>query len=175
MVTHKRDTPEPERTPTPDQIRVAGWFAGVVKDKEAAGWSRSKIATEAGLSRKDFYRFLDPAQAPKSPRSATIRRICEGLEIDYAEATERLGWGKEGLSDPPSSEEINARIKRTREIANHPRTSERRRRDLLERADAAERAMRTAATTRLTAREIERTAEELLRPLFEEDQDTAEH
>jgi transcriptional regulator with XRE-family HTH domain len=174
VVTHKRDTPEPE--PTPDQIRVAEWFGDVVKDKEAKGWSRSKIATEAGLSRKDFYRFLDPMQAPKSPRSATVRRICDGLEIDYAEAAEKLGWGKDRpVLGAPTSEELGERIRRTREIANHAGTSERRRQELLERADAAERAMRTAATTRLTAREIERTAEELLRPLFEEDQDASEH
>jgi hypothetical protein len=172
VVTHKRDTPEPEQSPTGDQMRVAKWFGCGVKNKEDQGWSRSKIATEAGLSRKDFYRFLDPAQAPKSPRSATIRRICSGLQIDYAEAAQKLGWGKDLLiSDAPSTEELGERIRRTRELADHPKTSERRRRELMERVEAAEQALRTAATNRMTAAQIERTAAELLRPVFEENED----
>jgi len=171
-VTHKRDTPEREQPPTRDQIRVAEWFGGVVQDKEDQGWSRSRIATEAGLSRKDFYRFLDPAQAPKSPRSATIRRICKGLQIDYAEAAQKLGWGKDMLiSDAPTTEELGERIRRTRALADDPKTSERRRRELMERVEAAEQALRTAATNRMTAAQIERTAAELLRPVFEENED----
>jgi DNA-binding phage protein len=176
VVTHKRDTPEPEAAPTLEQTRVAQWFGGVVEEKEAQGWSRSKIADKAGLSRKDFYRYLDPAQAPKSPRSATIRRICEGLKVDYAVATEKLGWGKDGsTAGTPATKDLGEYIRRTRELAEHEGTSERRRRELLERVEAAEQSLRMAASNRLTAQQMERAAEALLRQVFEESDEELGH
>jgi len=114
VVTHKRDTGGPTPEPTTEQARVAKWWGGVVAAKEAKGWSRSKIADKAGLSRKDLYRWLDPAQAPKSPRSATIRRICEGLEIDYAEAAAAFGWTEKPAPDTPS--QLEGKIRRARLI-----------------------------------------------------------
>lgn len=71
---------------------LAAWFARAVEAKEALGWSRTKIAIKAGLNRKDLYRWLDPELIPKSPRSATIRRICDGLQLDYAEPARIMGW-----------------------------------------------------------------------------------
>lgn len=114
LVTHKRDTGGPLPEPTPEQARVAEWWGGVVAAKEAEGWSRTKIADKAGLSRKDLYRWLDPAQAPKSPRSATIRRICEGLGIEYAEAAVALGWTEKPVPESPS--QLEGKIRRAKLI-----------------------------------------------------------
>jgi hypothetical protein len=173
-VTHQRDSRagEPQRAPepTPEQIRVAKWFGGVVEAKMAEGWTHTKIAGKAKLSRKDFYRYLDPAQAPKSPRATTIRRICEGLGTSYTDAVRQLGWGKDTEHSSDASERA-AFIRRARAIAEHADTSDEVRQDLEERIARAERLQKAAATSRLSADELDREAEALLREVFEEEKD----
>jgi DNA-binding phage protein len=71
---------------------LSAWFTRAIEAKEALGWSRTRIAMKAGLNRKDLYRWLDPEEIPKSPRSATIRRICDGLNLDYSEPARIMGW-----------------------------------------------------------------------------------
>lgn len=175
-MTRKRDTQPPgpasSPEPTPEQRRVAAWFGEVVAEKVDQGWSHRQIASKAKLSPKDFYRYIDPAQAPKSPRAATIRRICEGLNTSYAEAVKKLGWGTDA-EHSPDPERRAAFIRRAREMAEHPDTSEEVRKDLLERIARAERLRRAAATSRLTADELDREAEDLLRDVFDEKKDAA--
>lgn len=151
---------------------MAEWFGGVVEAKVAEGWTHTKIAGKAKLSRKDFYRYLDPAQAPKSPRAATIRRICEGLSISYAEAVQKLGWGNDA-EHSPDPEQRAAFIRRARAMAEHEDTSEELRQELEERIARAERLRKAAATSRLSAEELDREAESLLRDLFDEEEKDA--
>lgn len=176
-MTQKRDTqasgPEPTPEPTAEQIRVARWFGGVVDAKVAEGWTHTKIAGKAKLSRKDFYRYLDPAQAPKSPRAATIRRICEGLDTSYADAVRELGWGNDAEHSPDPAQRA-AFIRRARAMAEHEDTSDELRQELEERIARAERLLRAAATSRLSAEELDREAEELLRDVFPEKKDSPE-
>lgn len=88
-MTRKRDS----QAETAQRRRdLAAWFARAVAAKEALGWSRTKIAIRAGFNRKDLYRWLNPEEIPTSPRSATIRRICDGLNLDYSEPARIMGW-----------------------------------------------------------------------------------
>lgn len=106
-VVHAGDTPEP----TPTQQRLAKWWQGVVEAKEAEGWSRSRISEKSGLSRKDLYRWLNPAEAPKNPKVETLQRICDGLGLQYADVSEALGW-----TNPVSMGDLEGKIKRARLI-----------------------------------------------------------
>lgn len=89
VVTRKSDSEADAQRRRRD---LAAWFTRAVEAKEALGWSRTRIAMKAGLNRKDLYRWLDPEEIPKSPRSATIRRICDGLNLDYSEPARIMGW-----------------------------------------------------------------------------------
>ena len=106
-VVHAGDTPEP----TPTQQRLSKWWKGVVEAKESEGWSRSRISEKSGLSRKDLYRWLNPAEAPKNPKVETLQRICDGLGLQYADVSEALGW-----TTPVSIGDLEGKIHRARLI-----------------------------------------------------------
>lgn len=125
QVTHTRDTPSQEpresREPTATQRALCDWFTEVVERRESRGQSRASIAREAGLSRKDFYRWLEPDQIPKNPRPRTVRRICEGLGEPYAVPARILGFtDDEAPAERDNASALEAKIKRARAMARSP-------------------------------------------------------
>lgn len=119
QVTHARDTSSQE--PTEAQQALSAWFRGVVERREATGQSRASIARAAGLSRKDLYRWLEPATIPKHPKAATVRRICEGLGEPYAVPARILGFTDDEVpAERDNASALEAKVKRARAMARSP-------------------------------------------------------
>lgn len=145
-----------------ERLDFADWVKDVV---EAFGdppkkWSVSRIAREGGVHRNALYDWM---AAKVAPQRETVARFCKGLGLEYSEPAGLLGW----IDSPsPAPRDLEGFIRRARLLADHPRTSEERRRVLEARIKAAESTLRAA-------KEMERTAEELLREALGE-QDTAD-
>lgn len=87
LVTRERPTDAegtPPEPPTEQQQRLAQWFSSAIEAEERKGATRKELAFKLKMSRRDLYRYMDPMQIPKSPRSETIRRICRILKLDYS-------------------------------------------------------------------------------------------
>ncbi|KPC69584.1 hypothetical protein ADL26_18055, partial [Thermoactinomyces vulgaris] len=72
-----------------------------------------------GLSRKDLYRWLNPAEAPKNPKVETLQRICDGLGLQYADVSEALGW-----TNSASMSDLEGKIRRAKLILRSKSLSE---------------------------------------------------
>lgn len=152
---HVRDTDTEARA----RRNFADWLRRVIEQK---GMSKRALSRESGISRNDLDRWLNMETFPQ-PRS--VRKFCDNLGLDYAEPARILGWST-GAEHSPDPQERAQFIRRARAMADHPDTSEELRRELKERIARAERLTKAAATSRLSADELDREAEALLRDLF---------
>lgn len=161
---HVRDTDSEDRA----RQNFADWVERVLADHKSRGISKSGVARLSGINRNDIDRWLKKETFPL-PKS--VRKFCDNLELDYAEPARILGWnvGKELARDPV---ELSERIRRAKLLASQPETSEQRRRELEQQIRIAEQARQAAASSRLSAEQMERTAEALLREALGE-HDTA--
>lgn len=152
-----------EDGPTPEQLAFGKWVKDVV-DAYAdppRKWSLSRLAREAGVHRNNLYSWMN---AKTYPQAETVRQFCEGLNLEYSEPARILGWSDQEVQ--PAPKDLPGFIDRAQRLADHPRTSPERRRALLSQIKVA----RSALTA---ARDMERTAEDLLRQELEnEDADT---
>jgi transposase len=155
---------------TPEQIAFGNWVSDhLAYLKEVRGLSMRAACKLAGVSYTQVYAWMGQPEATgyvdASP--AAVKRFCERLKLDYNEAAEVLGWVKPKAPEPPA-DDLDGYIERARDIANHPRTSEKRRREL-ETGIAIAEGMRRAADA-----EAKRIIEGVFKEL-EEDQDAPEH
>lgn len=123
-----------EDGPTLEQRRE---FAKWVEDVVAAfgdppkKWSVTKIAEKGGVHRNAIYDWMGVRAVPKRE---TVARFCRGLGLEYSEPARLLGW----VDKPEPATDLEGYILRARELANHPKTSERRREVLNIRIQVAE-------------------------------------
>jgi transcriptional regulator with XRE-family HTH domain len=145
------------------QKNFSAWLQRVIDSK---GISKRALSKLSGVSRNDIDRWL---KMETFPQPQTVRKFCDNLELDYAEPARLLGWntGAEHSDDPA---ELGNFIRRAKMLAEHPGTSAERRQELEDRIAAAEQARQAAASSRLSAEQMERTAKELLRRVFDENE-----
>jgi transcriptional regulator with XRE-family HTH domain len=67
----------------------AAWLQGVLDDFKARKISKSAVSRMSGVNRNDIDRWLNQESFP---RPQTLRRFCDGLDLDYAEPARILGW-----------------------------------------------------------------------------------
>jgi transcriptional regulator with XRE-family HTH domain len=149
--------------PTPEQLEFAKWVKDVV---DAYGdpprkWSLSRLSRESGVHRNNIYEWMN---AKAYPQAETVKRFCDNLGLDPAEPARILGW-HDGA--PTAPRDLEGFIRRARALADHPKTSEERRRVLEARIAAAEATLRAA-------KEMEKSAESLLREALEDPEDLAD-
>jgi len=149
-----------EDGPTLEQRQeFATWVNDVV---EAFGeppkkWSVTKIAEQGGVHRNAIYDWIGVKAVPKRE---TVARFCRGLGLNYEDPARLLGW----VDAPKLPTDLEGFIRRARGVADHPRTSERRRAELNAQIQQAEVALQAA-------RDIEKIAEERLKDALEEPED----
>lgn len=144
-------------------LEQRGEFAKWVEDVvEAFGeppkkWSVTKIAEKGGVHRNAIYDWIGVKAVPKRE---TVARFCRGLGLEYKEPARLLGW----MDEPSLPTDLEGFIKRARGVAEHPKTSERRRNELNAQIQQAEIALQAA-------RDIEKIAENQLKNVLEEPED----
>jgi transcriptional regulator with XRE-family HTH domain len=144
----------------------AAWLQGVLSIQRSKGRSKSAVAELTGINRNTIDRWL---KREVFPTPENVRKFCDALGLDYSEPSRLLGWNSDTEFSLPS--DLGGFIRRAKEIAAHPRTSERRRRQLEQQIAAAESARQSAAAQRLNADQMERSAEALLRGALEDPED----
>lgn len=97
--------------------------------------------------------------------AGAVRKFCQRLKLDYNEAAEILGWVKS--SSDPQPKDPERYIRQARAIAEHPGTSERRRRELESRIRIVESTLRASQE----AERARRDADDLLREALGESED----
>lgn len=148
----------------------AAWLQGVLSIQRAKGRSKSAVADLTGINRNTIDRWL---KKEVFPTPENVRRFCDALGLDYSEPSRLLGWNSDTEFTPPS--DLGGFIRRAKMLAEHPKTSERRRRQLEQQIAAAESVRRAAATQRVTADQMERSAEALLKEALEDPEDVNDH
>jgi transcriptional regulator with XRE-family HTH domain len=156
---HVRDTDTEQAA----RRNFAAWLQGVIDDYKSRGVSKSALARQSGINRNDIDRWLKRETAP---RPHNLRKFCDNLGLDYAEPARILGWNRE-VDPPQDPAELGEFIRRAKQIADDPRTSQERRVVLLARIEAAEQARRAAASSRLAAAQMEKAAEAQLKEIME--------
>jgi len=128
--------------------------------------SKVKVAEVTGINRNTIDRWINRETYPSAE---VLRKFCDALKLDYSEPARILGW--DAPVQPVDADALAEEIQRARRIAEHPKTSERRRKVIEARIESAENARRAAASSRLTAEQMERTAQALLRDALEDPED----
>jgi len=124
------------------------------------GWTVSDFIRESRTPRVTIYEWLK-TDSERMPKVESVKRYAESLGIPFEPYAEALGW-TEALGSPP--QDLEGFIRRVRGIADHPKTSAERRRVLEARIEAAEAALKAA-------RDMEKSAESLLREALGESED----
>jgi transcriptional regulator with XRE-family HTH domain len=142
------------------------WLEGVLAIQRAKGRSKSAVAELTGINRNTIDRWL---KKEIFPGHENVRKFCDALGLDYSEPSRLLGWSSDAKLLPRG--DLSDFIRRAKQLADHPKTSERRRRQLEQQIAAAESVRQAAAAQRLTADQMERSAEALLREAMEDPED----
>jgi len=153
---------------TPEQKAFGNWVSDQLAFlKDTRGLSMRAACKIAGVSHTQVYSWMGQPESSgyADASAAAVKRFCERLKLDYKEAAVLLGWVK-AEAPPPPPKDLPGFIDRAQRLANHPRTSPERRRVL-------EAQIKVARQTLQAARDMERTAEELLREALGE-HDTAD-
>lgn len=147
--------------PTEGQKAFAVWLKDVVDSyaEPPRKWSFSQLARESGVHRNNLYDWLALRAFPQPP---VLQRFCDNLGLPFAEPAQMLGWSDTDIPPPPR--DLEGFIRRARALADHPKTSDERRRVLEARIAAAEATLRAA-------QEMEKSAEALLREALEDPED----
>jgi transcriptional regulator with XRE-family HTH domain len=146
------------------RAKFSEWIVAVLAVQKAKyRRSKVKVADLTGVNRNTIDRWIDQ-KTFVSPEA--LRKFCDALKLDYSEPARILGWDSPAHS--VDADELAEEIRRAREIAAHPKTSARRRQVLEARIEQAENARRAAASSRLTAEQMERTAQGLLRDALDD-------
>lgn len=149
-----------EEGPSQEQREAFGhWVEDVVAafTDPPKKWSVTRIAEKGGVHRNAIYDWIGVKAAPKRE---TVARFCKGLGLEFAEPARILGW----TEVPRLPNDLEGFIRRARSLADHPKTTAERKRVLEARIEAAESTLRAA-------KEMERTAEALLREALGENED----
>lgn len=160
---HVSDTDSEDRA----RRNFSAWLQRVIDDYKSRGVSKSALARQSGVNRNDVDRWLKRETFPL-PR--TVMKFCQNLGLDYSEPARILGWDTSAQAQPDPADAADY-IARAKKLAAHPGTSHERRVVIEARIAAMELARRTAASSRLAARqaeEMERNAESLLREALED-------
>jgi hypothetical protein len=120
-------------------------------------WSVSDFIRESGISRPTMYVWLDP-NSERMPSVKLVKRYTEQLRIPFEPYAEALGW-TESLAAPPA--DLEGFIRRAQGLADHPKTSERRRAELEDQIRQAESALQAA-------RDIKKIAEDRLKKTLDD-------
>jgi len=159
---HVRDTNDEARA----RALFSDWVQKVVQSFAEKKVSKRQLGIKSGVNRNTIDRWI---KMETFPEPESVRTFCDSLGLEYGEPARILGWSPAPAEVPaPSPDDTGESIRRLREIAAHPGTSEARRRALETRIAAAEQARQAAATSRLNAEQMERTAEALLREALDE-------
>lgn len=147
-------------TRTPRQRFTALVQAELDVRMQEQGWTVSRFIQESGIPRVTMYEWLKP-DSERMPKVESVKRYAVKLGVPFEPYAEALGW-TEAVDAPPK--DLEGFIRRARALADHPRTSPERRRTLGARISAAEAAQRAA-------KEMEQTAEGLLRDALDDPED----
>lgn len=150
-----------EDTHSPRQRFTALVQAELDFRKQEYGWSVSKFITESKTPKPTLYEWLN-TESDRMPKIESVTRYAESLGVPVAPYLEALGWAEVPTS--PQPQDLEGFIRRARALAEHPKTSPERRRVLESRIEAAE-------TTLNAARNLEKSAESLLREALGESED----
>lgn len=150
---------------TPRQVAFGRWVASQLEFlKEVRGLSMRAACKLAGVSHTQVYSWMGQPESKgyvdASP--AAVRKFCTALRLDYNEAARLLGWVQPEAA--PAPRDLEGFIHRARALADHPKTSDERRRVLEARIAAAESTLRAA-------QEMEKSAEALLKEALEDPED----
>lgn len=151
---------------TPQQRAFGQWVSEMLQYlDDVKGMSLREVARVSGVSHTQIYRWMGQPKSKgySDPKPEKLKQFCQRLKLDYNEAAEKLGWVKPAPKAPPPKD-LPGFIDRARRLAAHPGTSERRRLEL-------ESQIRTAESMQQAARDVERTAESLLREALGESED----
>lgn len=170
------DGPMPHVRDTDDEAKARSdfskWIVGVVDSFAQKGVSKRQLAIKSGVNRNTIDRWIKKETFPEPD---SVRTFCDALGLVYAEPARILGWSPAPEVEPaPTVEELGERISRAREIANDPRTSERRRRAIESQIEAAEQARRAAASSRVNAEQLDKAAESMINHVLEEPEDVSD-
>lgn len=149
---------------TPEQRAFGNWVSeSLAYLKETRGLSMRKACQLAGVSHTQVYAWMGQPESTgyvdASPEA--VRKFCRAHRLDYAEAARILGWDSRTAKPAPETpRDLEGFIRRAKRMAEHPGTSEERRRELEARITDAEAAVR-----------MQKMAEELLREALGEDAD----
>jgi len=117
---HIRDTNDEARA----RQNFATWLQGVLDDFKARKISKSAVSRMSGVNRNDIDRWLNQETFP---RAQTLRRFCDGLNLDYAEPARILGWSPQPEDTTGS---LEGKIRRARLILKSKSLSPERRAEL---------------------------------------------
>lgn len=150
---------------TAEQIAFGKWVASQLAFlKEVRGLSMRAACKLADVSYTQVYAWMGQPETrgyvDASPTA--VRKFCTALRLDYNEAARLLGWTQAEVPLPPR--DLEGFIRRARALADHPKTSERRRRELEVRIAEAEFALRAV-------KEMEKSAQSRLQEILEDPED----
>lgn len=151
-----------EDTRSPRQRFTALVQAELDFRKQEYGWSVNRFIAESKTPRPTLYEWLN-TESDRMPKIESVTRYAENLKVPVAPYLEALGWA-ETPSEPAPPHDLVGFIRRARALAGHPKTSPDRRRVLEARIEAAEAALEAA-------RNMEKSAESLLREALGESED----